>query len=99
MVNPDIARTTAYRVENMIRCKWSLQILGLIRRGIRRPGAIVRHSKGLSPKVMNERLAKMVRFEILLKKVYAGLPLRVEYHLTDFGKRFIRILDAIARLK
>lgn len=99
MQSSDIPSTVAYRVENMIRCKWSLHILGLIRRGILRPGAIVRQSKGLSPKVMNERLAKMVRFEILRKKVYSGLPLKVEYHLTNFGKRFIRILDAIARLK
>ncbi len=94
-----IQPSVAYRVENMIRCKWSLHILGLIRRGIQRPGAIVRQSSGLSTKVMNERLAKMVRFQILRKTIYPELPPRVEYHLTDFGKRFIRILDAIARLK
>ena len=93
-----IKTSIAHRVENMIRCKWSLHILGLIRRGIRRPGAIERASPGLTTKVLNERLVKMVRFEILTKKVYPVSPPRVDYALTPFGKRFIRILDAIRRL-
>ena len=38
----------AAAVEAVFGCKWSLSILGLIRRGVCRPSAIEREIKGLS---------------------------------------------------
>jgi len=86
-------------VHEVVRCKWSLQILGRIRSGIRRPGAIRRSCPGLSTKVLNERLSKLVRLGVLERRAFAQVPLRVEYYLTAFGRRFTRILDAIDRLQ
>jgi len=86
-------------VEEIIRCKWSLAILDLIRSGTTRPGAIRRSLNGLSTKVMNERLTKMVRFGILTKRTFPEVPPRVEYGLTAFGRRFLGILDQIAALQ
>lgn len=85
-------------VESIVGCKWSLHVLAEIRRGVNRPGALVRTADGLTTKVLNERLAKMVRFGILEKLAYAEVPPRVEYRLTPFGERFVTILDAIERL-
>lgn len=86
-------------VENIIRCKWSLSVLSLIRQGINRPGAMERSVEGLTTKVLNERLRKLVNFGILEKKIFPEVPPRVEYQLTDFGQRFIGILDAIEDLE
>lgn len=86
-------------VEDMVGCKWSLAVLGQIRRGVRRPGAIERAIAGLSKKVMNERLRKLQRYGIVDKIAYAEIPPRVEYRLTPFGRRFIRVLDSIERLQ
>lgn len=92
---PPVARM----VEDIVGCKWSLEVLGAVRGGIARPGAIQRSIDGLSTKVMNERLAKMLRYGILRKDTFAELPPRVEYRLTAFGRRFVVILDEIDRLE
>jgi DNA-binding HxlR family transcriptional regulator len=89
----------AAAVESIVRCKWSLQVLARIRRGITRPGALVRACPGLSTKVLNERLAKMVRFGILQRVAFPEIPPRVEYHLTELGRSFVKILDAIEELQ
>lgn len=86
-------------VENIIRCKWSLSVLALIRQGINRPGAMERSVEGLTTKVLNERLRKLVNFGILEKTIFPEIPPRVEYQLTDFGRKFIGILDAIEDLE
>ena len=54
---------------------------------------------GLSKKVLNERLAKLVRYGILDKRSYAEMPPRVEYRITPFGEKFCGRLDGIAALQ
>ena len=80
-------------------CKWSLSVIGLIREGTNRPGAMERSVEGLTTKVLNERLRKLVRFGVLEKTIFPEIPPRVEYELTAFGKKFIGILDAIEELE
>jgi DNA-binding HxlR family transcriptional regulator len=80
--------SAAAMVEYIVGCKWSIQILILICQGVDRPGAITRSIDGLTTKV-----------QILEKFSYPEVPPRVEYKLTNFGRRFIAILDAIAELQ
>jgi DNA-binding HxlR family transcriptional regulator len=91
--------TVAGVVEDLLGCKWTMRILGLVREGIQRPGAMERAVPGLSAKVLNERLVKLTRFGVLEKRSYGEVPPRVEYHLTAFGGRLVAILDQIAALE
>ncbi len=91
--------TVTYMVENVVGCKWSLTVIDLVRRGIHRPGAMEHAVPGLSTKVLNERLRKLMRFGILEKRSYPETPPRVEYGFTDFGIRFSKILDSIYALE
>ena len=86
-------------VESIIGCKWSLHVLSQVRNGTNRPGAMVRATDGLTTKVLNERLVKMLRFGIVEKVSYPEVPPRVEYHLTDFGRRFLRVIDEVEALQ
>ena len=86
-------------VEDIVGCKWSLAVLGAVRHGVHRPGALEHAITGLSKKVLNERLAKLVRFGILDKESFAELPPRVEYRLTAFGLEFCSLLDGIEALE
>jgi DNA-binding HxlR family transcriptional regulator len=86
-------------VESVFGCKWSLSILGLIRRGVCRPSVIEREIEGLTPRVKNYYFRRMMKLGILEKIVYPEVPPHVEYRLTDFGKRFLPIIDAIEKLQ
>lgn len=91
--------TVARIVEDLIGCKWSLAVLEAVRNGIVRPGMLQRSITGISTKVLNERLAKMTRYGLMTKKVFPQVPLKVEYRLTGFGKKFVQLLDQIKRLQ
>ena len=88
----------ARMVEDIIGCKWSLTVLGLVADGVHRPGAMQRRVPGLTAKVLNERLRKLLRFGIIEREVFAEVPPRVEYRLTAFGRRFDGVLKEIAVL-
>lgn len=88
----------ARMVEDIVGCKWSIAVLDRVRHGVHRPGALETSLPGLSTKVLNERLRKLVRFGILERTAYPEIPPRVEYTLTAFGGRFVRVLDEIAAL-
>ncbi|MDW8468894.1 MAG: helix-turn-helix domain-containing protein [Burkholderiales bacterium] len=93
------APSAARMVEEIVGCKWSLAVLAAVRRGVRRPGAMEQAIEGVSKKVLNERLRKLVRFGILEKRSYPEVPPRVEYHLTAFGARFSELMDGVERLQ
>jgi DNA-binding HxlR family transcriptional regulator len=86
-------------VEDIVGCKWSLAVLGAVRGGVRRPGAMEHAIDGLSKKVLNERLRKLVRFGILEKRAYPEIPPRVEYRLTRFGERFSVLMEGVDALQ
>lgn len=91
--------TVAYIVEHTLGCKWMLEVLRLIRTGVNRPGAMTRSVDGLTTKVLNERLSDLLNFGIVEKIAYPEIPPRVEYMLTKFGQRFVKILDILDELE
>ncbi len=86
-------------VEDVVGCKWSLEVLSCVQRGILRPGAMEHSVDGLSKKVLNERLAKLVRYGILEREAFAELPPRVEYRFTPFGTKFQALLAQVEQLQ
>ena len=87
-------------VESIVGCKWSVRLLQCCAEGHRRPSAFLRACPGLSAKVLNERLRKMLRFGILKRTVQGEKPpVEVDYELTPFGRRFLKILDEVRRLQ
>jgi DNA-binding HxlR family transcriptional regulator len=96
---PRAAPPVARMVEDIVGCKWSLTVLELLVQGVSRPGAMQRRVSGLTAKVLNERLRKLLRFGIIDREIFAEVPPRVEYRLTTFGKRFSGVLEQIAVLE
>lgn len=90
----------AAMVESIIGCKWSVRLLGILADGPTRPSGLLRACTGLSAKVMNERLRKMLRFGIVQRTVFGEKPpVEVEYVLTPFGRRFMGIIEEVHRLQ
>lgn len=90
---------SARMVETIYGCKWSLTVYQLLANGIQRPGEMVRSVEGLSTKVLNQCLKKNIEFGILDKVIYNELPPRVEYQVTEFGQKFLNILDELEKLQ
>ncbi len=90
---------SARMVETIYGCKWSLTVYHLLANGINRPGEMVRSVEGLSTKVLNECLRKNMQFGILDRIEYGEIPPRVEYVVTPFGNKFLRILDELEKLQ
>lgn len=86
-------------VETIYGCKWSLTVYQLLANGIKRPGEMVRSVEGLTTKVLNECLRRNMEFGILKRISYHEIPPRVEYVVTPFGRKFIRILDELGKLQ
>ena len=90
----------AAMVESIIGCKWSARLRGFLASGPTRPSGLLRACTGLSAKVMNERLRKMLLFGIAQRTVLGETPpVKVEYLLTPFGRRFMRIIEEVRRLQ
>ena len=90
---------SARMVETIYGCKWSLTVYQLLANGIQRPGEMVRSVEGLSTKVLNQCLKKNIEFGILDKIIYNELPPRVEYQVTEFGQKFLHILDELEKFE
>lgn len=86
-------------LETCLGCKWTLHVLGRVRAGVTRPGALERSADGLTAKVLAERLAKLTRFGILRRTAYPEVPPRVEYTLTPFGERLAGVLDQLEAVR
>jgi DNA-binding HxlR family transcriptional regulator len=90
---------TARMVETIFGCKWSLTVYQLLANGINRPREMVRSVEGLTTKVLNQCLNRNIDFGILDKQIFNELPPRVEYEVTDFGQKFIKVLEQIESLQ
>ena len=69
----------------IIGSKWTILILHQLCSGTKRFGVLQRALPGISPKTLSERLKQLEDHGILKKKIFAEIPLHVEYSLTPKG--------------
>lgn len=86
------------RLEDVVGCKWSAAVLAAIGRGVTRPGQLERFIPGISTKVLNERLRKLLAYELITRHEFPGKILRVEYRLTATGQKLVRIIEQLREL-
>ena len=86
-------------LEDVIGCRWTISVLRAVGRGVNRPGALQRCIEGISAKVLSDRLRNFTRAGIFERVQFPEIPPRVEYHLTPFGKKFLRLLKEVERLQ
>lgn len=75
--------------------KWKACILDSINKGMRRPSELHRAINEASPRVINMQLRELEEAGAVTKKVYPGLPLRVEYSLTELGISLLPIIALV----
>jgi len=70
----------------VIGSKWSMLILHNLFDGEKRFGQLQRLLENISPKTLSIRLTELEKEGIIKKKIFAEVPLHVEYSLTAKGK-------------
>jgi len=91
-------RAAYRRLEDVVGCKWSAAVLAAIGRGVARPGQLERFIPGISTKVLNERLRKLLDYRLITREEFPGAVLKVEYGLTPTGRRLSAIIEQIREL-
>jgi len=77
--------------------KWKPAILWeLQNRDICRFGELKKSVKGITQKMLTQQLRELEADGIIERKIYAEVPPRVEYKLTEYGKTLRSILDEMA---
>ena len=76
--------------------KWKLLIIRNLRVRPWRFNELQRDLKGISQKVLTDSLRQMIDDGLVYRHDYQKLPPRVDYSLTELGKKLLPILDALA---
>ncbi|MFI3238717.1 MAG: helix-turn-helix domain-containing protein [Lachnospiraceae bacterium] len=79
----------------LISDKWKILILRDLLTGTKRFGELKKSVAGISQKVLTTNLRQMEENELVTRKVYAEVPPRVEYTLTELGFSLQPVLSAM----
>ncbi|WP_027088038.1 winged helix-turn-helix transcriptional regulator [Cohnella panacarvi] len=83
---------------DIIGTKWTFLIIrDLLIEGTLRFGDLLKSMNGISPKTLSLRLRELEDHGLLSRKVYPEVPPRVEYTLTEQGKRLEGVFIELKR--
>jgi len=79
----------------LIGDKWKVLILRDLIEGTKRFGELKRSINSISLKVLTQKLRAMEQDGLVLRKVYAEVPPKVEYTLTELGLSLKSVLNSM----
>jgi len=82
-------------VLDRIADKWTVLIVGALENKTKRFGELRREIGGVSQKMLTQTLRGLERDGLVTRVVYASVPPKVEYSLTELGRTLVRTLEAI----
>ena len=83
---------------DVVAKKWSICVVSLLgHHGCMRFNEIRKELKGISPKSLSDRLKELHEEKLIHREVYAEVPLRVEYSLTEDGKSLFKALQPLMK--
>jgi DNA-binding HxlR family transcriptional regulator len=82
-------------VLDRIADKWSVLIIQRLSEGTLRFAQLRRAVDGISQKVLTNTLRGLERDGIVTRRIYASVPPRVEYSLTDLGRSLCSLVSGI----
>jgi DNA-binding HxlR family transcriptional regulator len=77
--------------------KWTILVVRDLLGGTKRFGELRRSLDGISPKTLTDRLRGLEAHGLVERRIFAEVPPRVEYSLTDAGRTLEPVLVALSR--
>ncbi len=84
-------------VKEVLFGKWKIHLLYFISQGIKRPGELQRKIPSATRRVLNVQLNQLEQHGLITKKIYAELPPKVEYELSELGKSVLPIINDLGK--
>jgi len=85
-----------HRAVELIGRRWTGAIVRALMSGVHRFSDLIETVPGLSDKMLSERLKELEHEGVVMRRVYAETPVRIEYELTDKGKDLQSVIDAVS---
>ena len=82
----------------LIGDKWTMLVVRDLFAGPKRTTELLEDLHPISSRTLMGRLREMEQDDLILRNNYGGLPRRVEYELTERGRRLVPLLDALMRV-
>ncbi|MFC3927441.1 winged helix-turn-helix transcriptional regulator [Streptococcus caprae] len=95
IVNKELPACPVETTLSLIGDKWKILILRDLLNGTMRFGELKKSIGSVSQKVLTNQLRDMERQGLVNRKVYAEVPPRVEYSLTETGFSLKPIIDSM----
>ena len=77
--------------------KWKPVILWHLKDGVKRFSELKRAIPGVTQRMLSQQLRELERDGVVLRKLYAQVPPKVEYTLTEFGRTLQPILRMMCK--
>src|ERR671925_906569 len=76
----------------VLAAKWSVVVLARLADGTHRFNELLRQIDGVSRRMLSATLRQLERDGLIVRRVYARVPARVEYELSDSGEALLAAL-------
>lgn len=84
-------------VEKIVHGKWAMVVVSFLREGTMRFGEISRRMPMVTRANLTKELRALEEYGLIHREVYPEVPPKVEYSLTDLGRKFLPVLDALEK--
>lgn len=81
----------------LIGGRWKIPLIFHLMAGRKRFSELSRALQGITQKVLTQQLREMEREGLVARRVYAQVPPRVDYSLTELGMSLRPVVDAMCR--
>jgi DNA-binding HxlR family transcriptional regulator len=84
-------------VKEVLYGKWKIHLIYVISQGLKRPSELQRKIPRATRRVLNMQLNQLEEHALISKRIYAQLPPRVEYALTELGQTVLPVIMALGK--
>ncbi|HTF33675.1 MAG TPA: helix-turn-helix domain-containing protein [Myxococcota bacterium] len=96
-VKPDRRKMGAQLAAELVADKWFIRIVHQLEDGTKRYGELRRNLPSVSQRMLTRTLRNIERDGLVSRKVYAVVPPKTEYALTELGQSLIEPLHGLCQ--
>lgn len=97
MENKIVEQCSFANVQKIVSGKWNMLIIYLLSIETLRFGELHRKLPHMTQATLSKQLKSLEVYELVYRNVYNQIPPKVEYSLTEIGKKFLPVLNALEK--